>query len=63
MSDKVLVESQDHILTITFNRPEKYNALDPESSIFLPKLCISYKPIQICAWVLFRPMAIISPLD
>ncbi|EAT12089.1 crotonase/enoyl-CoA hydratase family protein [Bermanella marisrubri] len=32
MSDKkVLVEAKDHILTITFNRPEKYNALDPES--------------------------------
>jgi len=28
---KVLVESQGHILFITFNRPEKYNALDPES--------------------------------
>lgn len=32
MSDaKVLVEEKDHILTISFNRPEKYNALDPES--------------------------------
>lgn len=28
---KVLVEENQHILTITFNRPEKYNALDPES--------------------------------
>jgi enoyl-CoA hydratase/carnithine racemase len=37
MSDKVLVESQDHILTITFNRPEKYNALDPESYHILAK--------------------------
>ena len=28
---KVLVEESGHILFITFNRPEKYNALDPES--------------------------------
>src|SRR5690554_8048687 len=28
---KVLVEASEHILTITFNRPEKLNALDPES--------------------------------
>ncbi len=28
---KVLVETSEHILTITFNRPEKLNALDPES--------------------------------
>jgi enoyl-CoA hydratase/carnithine racemase len=28
---KVLIEEDEHILTITFNRPEKYNALDPES--------------------------------
>lgn len=31
MSDKLIVEQKDHILTITFNRPEKYNALDVES--------------------------------
>ncbi|MGK0445775.1 MAG: enoyl-CoA hydratase/carnithine racemase, partial [Bermanella sp.] len=37
MSEKVLVESRDHILTITFNRPEKYNALDPESYHILAK--------------------------
>ncbi len=29
--NKVLVEASEHILTITFNRPEKLNALDPES--------------------------------
>jgi len=28
---KLLVEASNHILTITFNRPEKLNALDPES--------------------------------
>ncbi len=37
MSDKIIVESRDHILTITFNRPEKYNALDPESYHILAK--------------------------
>ncbi|ASP39233.1 enoyl-CoA hydratase [Bacterioplanes sanyensis] len=35
MSDKLLVEQQQHCLTITFNRPEKYNALDPESYYLL----------------------------
>jgi len=34
---KVLVEENGHILTITFNRPEKYNALDPESFKLLSK--------------------------
>ena len=34
---KVLVEENEHILTITFNRPEKYNALDPESFHLLAK--------------------------
>lgn len=28
MTDKVLVEAKDHILTITVNRPDKYNAMD-----------------------------------
>ncbi len=28
---KVLVEVSEHILTITFNRPDKLNALDPDS--------------------------------
>ena len=28
---KVLVDASEHILTITFNRPEKLNALDPDS--------------------------------
>ena len=37
MSDKVLIDHSDHILTITFNRPEKYNALDPESYHILAK--------------------------
>ena len=31
INNKVLVEASEHILTITFNRPEKLNALDPES--------------------------------
>mgnify|MGYP000571272227 CR=1 FL=1 len=34
---KVKVEEQGHILVITFNRPEKYNALDPESFKLLSK--------------------------
>jgi len=34
---KVIVEEHDHILVITFNRPEKYNALDPESFKLLSK--------------------------
>ncbi|MFT6122921.1 MAG: enoyl-CoA hydratase/carnithine racemase [Oleiphilaceae bacterium] len=34
---KVLVKEIGHILTITFNRPEKYNALDPESFKLLSK--------------------------
>lgn len=37
MSEKVLIENRDHILTITFNRPKKYNALDPESYHVLAK--------------------------
>lgn len=28
MTEKVLVQAQDHILTMTLNRPEKYNAMD-----------------------------------
>ncbi|WP_430459562.1 crotonase/enoyl-CoA hydratase family protein [Thalassolituus sp. LLYu03] len=35
MSEKVIVEASEHILTITFNRPEKMNALDPESFYLL----------------------------
>ncbi|MFC3681908.1 crotonase/enoyl-CoA hydratase family protein [Bacterioplanoides pacificum] len=31
VENKLLVETDNHILTITFNRPEKLNALDPES--------------------------------
>ncbi len=31
MSEKILIDSSEHILTITFNRPEKMNALDPDS--------------------------------
>ena len=31
IASKVLIEASEHILTITFNRPEKLNALDPES--------------------------------
>lgn len=30
-TDKVLITASQHILTMTFNRPEKLNALDPES--------------------------------
>ncbi|MFT5592823.1 MAG: enoyl-CoA hydratase [Oceanicoccus sp.] len=37
MSEKVIVEASEHILTITFNRPEKYNALDPDSYHILAK--------------------------
>jgi enoyl-CoA hydratase len=29
--NKLLVDVSDHIVTVTFNRPEKLNALDPES--------------------------------
>ena len=35
MSEKLLVDVSDHIMTITFNRPEKYNPLDPESYFLL----------------------------
>ncbi|MEH6346683.1 MAG: crotonase/enoyl-CoA hydratase family protein [Bermanella sp.] len=35
MSDKLLIDVEDHILTITFNRPDKLNALDPESYFLL----------------------------
>jgi enoyl-CoA hydratase/carnithine racemase len=34
---KVIVEERGHILVISFNRPEKYNALDPESFKLLSK--------------------------
>jgi enoyl-CoA hydratase/carnithine racemase len=34
---KVQVKEIGHILTITFNRPDKYNALDPESFKLLAK--------------------------
>ncbi len=37
MTDKLLIDVSDHVLTITFNRPEKYNALDPESYHLLAK--------------------------
>lgn len=37
MNNKLLVEVSDHIMTITFNRPEKYNALDPESYFLLAR--------------------------
>lgn len=35
MNEKILIDSSDHILTITVNRPEKMNALDPESFYLL----------------------------
>lgn len=35
MNHKLLVETSEHIMTITFNRPEKYNPLDPESFFLL----------------------------
>ena len=35
MSEKLLLEASGHILTITFNRPEKLNALDPETFYLL----------------------------
>jgi enoyl-CoA hydratase/carnithine racemase len=35
MTDKLLVDIQEHVLTITFNRPDKFNALDPESYFLL----------------------------
>ena len=35
MSDKLLVDIQEHVLTVTFNRPDKFNALDPESYFLL----------------------------
>lgn len=31
MSQTLLVEASEHILTMTFNRAEKYNALDPDT--------------------------------
>jgi enoyl-CoA hydratase/carnithine racemase len=34
---KVVVEAREHVLVITLNRPEKYNALDPESFKLLAK--------------------------
>ncbi len=35
MNNKLLVDASDHIMTITFNRPEMYNPLDPESYFLL----------------------------
>lgn len=35
MNNKLLVDVSDHIMTITFNRPEMYNPLDPESYFLL----------------------------
>ena len=35
MNNKLIVEVSDHIMTITFNRPEMYNPLDPESYFLL----------------------------
>lgn len=35
MSNKLLVEVSDHIMTITFNRPDMYNPLDPDSYFLL----------------------------
>lgn len=35
MTDKLITDVSDHILTITFNRPEKMNALDPDSFYLL----------------------------
>lgn len=34
---KLVVEERDHILVITFNRPKKYNAMDPETFRLLAK--------------------------
>jgi enoyl-CoA hydratase/carnithine racemase len=35
--DGLVIDISEHILTITFNRPEKYNALDPETFYALAK--------------------------
>ncbi len=35
MNNKLLVDISDHIMTITFNRPDMYNPLDPESYFLL----------------------------
>jgi enoyl-CoA hydratase/carnithine racemase len=37
MSEKLIIEISDHIMTITFNRPDMYNPLDPESYFLLAK--------------------------
>lgn len=37
MSEKLIVDVCDHIMTISFNRPEMYNPLDPESYFLLAK--------------------------
>lgn len=37
MNDKLLIDISEHILTITFNRPDKYNALDPDTFYQLAK--------------------------
>lgn len=35
MSEKVIIDISEHIMTITFNRPKMYNPLDPESYFIL----------------------------
>lgn len=35
MNNKLLVDISEHIMTITFNRPDMYNPLDPESYFLL----------------------------
>lgn len=36
-NEKLIIDSRDHIMTITFNRPDMYNPLDPESYFLLAK--------------------------
>lgn len=35
MAEKLIIETSEHIMTITFNRPDMYNPLDPESYFLL----------------------------